>query len=96
MPGSTCGFMDVNRAGRRCRLANRAEIVIISPQNNKGYLALPERIAARRSSANPTAFANCIGGDVGLLNEDGYILPVRPAKTCLSVGRFRSFPLDRR
>ncbi len=87
IPGITIKFADVDQPGRYVSLGERGEICIGGPNVMKGYWKKPD---ATRDSMTPDGFLRT--GDVGYMDEDGYVYIVDRTKDMLLCGGFNVYP----
>ncbi|HZZ59891.1 MAG TPA: long-chain fatty acid--CoA ligase [Roseiarcus sp.] len=87
MPRVEMKFVDVVDPSREVALGERGEICVRGPNVMKGYWKKPEETAAVT-----TADGYFRTGDVGVMDEDGYIYIVDRTKDMLIVGGFNVYP----
>jgi long-chain acyl-CoA synthetase len=87
LPGVEFQFADVSRPGAYVPLGEKGEILIRGPNVMKGYWNNP---AATRESMNPDGFFHT--GDVGYMDEDGFLYIVDRTKDMLLCGGFNVYP----
>lgn len=87
IPGITIKFADVDDPTRFLPRGERGEICIGGPNVMKGYWKKPD---ATRESMTPDGFLRT--GDVGYMDEDGYIYIVDRTKDMLLCGGFNVYP----
>lgn len=87
IPGITIKFADVDNPGRYVPLGERGEICIGGPNVMKGYWKKPD---ATRESMTSDGYLRT--GDVGYMDEDGYVYIVDRTKDMLLCGGFNVYP----
>ncbi len=87
MPRIDMKFVDVADPSRDVALGERGEICIRGPNVMKGYWKKPDATAA-----STTADGFFRTGDVGFMDEDGYVFIVDRTKDMLLVGGFNVYP----
>ncbi len=87
MPRIEMKFIDVADPEREVALGERGEICVKGPNVMKGYWKKPEATAAAM-----TADGFFRTGDVGYMDEDGYVYIVDRTKDMLLVGGFNVYP----
>ena len=80
-------FIDVADPARALPLGERGEICVRGPNVMKGYWKKPEATA---DAMTPDGFFRT--GDVGFMDEDGYVFIVDRTKDMLLVGGFNVYP----
>ena len=86
-PGTQMKFIDVADPEREVALGERGEICVKGPNVTKGYWKKPE------ATANAlTADGFFRTGDVGYMDEDGYVFIVDRTKDMLLCGGFNVYP----
>ena len=86
------GIMDVETGSKQMPFGEPGEICSTGPQTMKGYLNLPEESAhALREMDGKTWMYS---GDVGYMDEDGYIFLCDRAKDMLIVGGYKVFSVE--
>ncbi len=86
-PGTQMKFVDVANPEREVKLGERGEICVKGPNVTKGYWKKPE------ASANSmTADGFFRTGDVGYMDEDGFVYIVDRIKDMLLCGGFNVYP----
>jgi len=86
-PGTQMKFVDVADPGREVKLGERGEICVKGPNVTKGYWKKPEATASAM-----TADGFFRTGDVGYMDEDGYVFIVDRTKDMLLCGGFNVYP----
>jgi long-chain acyl-CoA synthetase len=86
-PGTEMKFIDVADPGREVKLGERGEICVKGPNIMKGYWKKPEATANAM-----TADGFFRTGDVGYMDEDGYVFIVDRTKDMLLCGGFNVYP----
>ena len=92
LPGTDVKILDMETAGHEMPLGADGEIAISGPQVMKGYWNQPE--------TNATVFREIEGrryfltGDIGHIDEDGYILITDRKKDMIIVGGFNVYPKE--
>jgi len=92
VPGADVKIMDVETGTQEMPLGEHGEIVTAGPHVMKGYLNLPEESAkAMREFDGKTWMFT---GDVGFMDEEGYVTISDRAKDMLIVGGFKVFSVE--
>lgn len=92
MPGADLRIVDVETGNTELPFGENGEIIAHTPGTMKGYLNLPEETAkALREFKGKTYMYT---GDVGYMNEEGYIHVSDRAKDMLIVGGFKVFSVE--
>jgi long-chain acyl-CoA synthetase len=92
VPGADVKIMDVETGTKEMPLGEHGEIVTAGPHVMKGYLNLPQESAkAMREFAGKTWMFT---GDVGFMDEEGYVTISDRAKDMLIVGGFKVFSVE--
>jgi long-chain acyl-CoA synthetase len=86
-PGTEMKFIDVADPEREIKLGERGEICVKGPNIMKGYWKKPEATA---NSMTADGFFRT--GDVGYMDEDGYVYIVDRTKDMLLCGGFNVYP----
>ena len=86
-PGVEMKFIDVADPAREVKLGERGEICVKGPNIMKGYWKKPEATA---NSMTADGFFRT--GDVGYMDEDGYVYIVDRTKDMLLCGGFNVYP----
>jgi long-chain acyl-CoA synthetase len=86
-PGTEMKFIDVADPEREVKLGERGEICVKGPNIMKGYWKKPEATA---NSMTADGFFRT--GDVGYMDEDGYVYIVDRTKDMLLCGGFNVYP----
>jgi long-chain acyl-CoA synthetase len=86
-PGTEMKFIDVANPEREVELGERGEICVKGPNIMKGYWKKPEATANAM-----TADGFFRTGDVGYMDEDGYVFIVDRTKDMLLCGGFNVYP----
>ena len=86
-PGTQMKFIDVADSECEVAIGQRGEICVKGPNVMKGYWKQPEATAAAM-----TADGFFRTGDVGYMDEDGYVYIVDRTKDMLLVGGFNVYP----
>ncbi|MEM7731046.1 MAG: AMP-binding protein [Pseudomonadota bacterium] len=92
MPGTTLKIMDVETGTREMPVGEPGEIATSGPQVMTGYLGLPEESARALREIDGARYM--FTGDVGYLDEDGYVFLCDRAKDILVVGGFKVFSVE--
>ncbi|MGB6231091.1 MAG: AMP-binding protein [Litorimonas sp.] len=92
MPGTTLRIMDVETGTREMPVGEPGEIATAGPQVMTGYLGLPEESARALREIDGERYM--FTGDVGYLDEDGYVFLCDRAKDMLVVGGFKVFSVE--
>ncbi len=87
IPGITMKFVDVANPDREVALGERGEICVKGPNVMKGYWKKPEETANAM-----TADGFFRTGDVGIMDEDGFVYIVDRTKDMLLCGGFNVYP----
>ena len=87
IPGIQMKFIDVANPEREVALGERGEICLKGPNVTKGYWKKPEETANAM-----TADGFFRTGDVGFMDEDGYVYIVDRTKDMLLCGGFNVYP----
>jgi long-chain acyl-CoA synthetase len=87
MPRVKMKFVDVVDSSREVALGERGEICVKGPNVMKGYWKQPE---ATREALTADGYFRT--GDVGYMDEDGYVYIVDRTKDMLLVGGFNVYP----
>ncbi len=92
VPGAETRIVDLETGTKEMPFGEAGEIITTGPQVMKGYLNLPEESAkAMREWRGKTWMYT---GDVGYMDEDGYIYLCDRAKDMLIVGGFKVFSVE--
>jgi long-chain acyl-CoA synthetase len=86
-PGIDFHFLDINDPARVMKLGERGEIAVRGPNVMKGYWKNPEATAQ-----SFTADGYLRTGDVGWMDDDGYVYIVDRTKDMLLCGGFNVYP----
>ncbi len=86
-PGTEMKLVDVADPSREVAIGQRGEICVRGPHVMKGYWKKPEATAAAM-----TADGFFRTGDVGIIDEDGYVYIVDRTKDMLLCGGFNVYP----
>jgi long-chain acyl-CoA synthetase len=86
-PGIDFRFLDITDPSRVLALGERGEIAVRGPNVMKGYWKNPE---ATREAISPDGYLRT--GDVGWMDEDGYVYIVDRTKDMLLCGGFNVYP----
>ena len=92
LPGTDLKIMDVETGTREMPAGEPGEIATSGPQVMKCYLGLPEESARAIRDIDGTRYM--FTGDVGYLDEDGYVFLCDRAKDMLVVGGFKVFSVE--
>lgn len=92
MVGVDVKIMDLETGTTEMPLGEPGEIVTAGPQLMSGYLGLPEESARALREIDGTRYM--YSGDVGYMDEDGYIFLCDRAKDMLVVGGFKVFSVE--
>lgn len=92
MPGVDVRIMDVETGTKEMPLGEVGEIVTSGPQLMTGYLGLPDESA--RALREIDGVRHMYSGDVGYMDDDGYIFLCDRAKDMLVVGGFKVFSVE--
>ncbi len=89
LPGTWVKLADLEKGKREVPLGEEGEVIVRGPQVMKGYLRKPEETlhALRHFQGVPWLFT----GDIGKMDEDGYLTLVDRAKDMLNVGGYKVF-----
>lgn len=92
VPGADVKIMDVETGTKEMPIGEHGEIVTAGPHVMKGYLNLPDESAkAMREFDGKTWMFT---GDVGFMDDEGYITISDRAKDMLIVGGFKVFSVE--
>jgi long-chain acyl-CoA synthetase len=86
-PGIDFRFLDITDPSRVLALGERGEIAVRGPNIMKGYWKNPD---ATREAISPDGYLRT--GDVGWMDEDGYVYIVDRTKDMLLCGGFNVYP----
>jgi long-chain acyl-CoA synthetase len=86
-PGTEMKFIDVANPEREVKLGERGEICVKGPNVTRGYWKKPEATANAM-----TADGFFRTGDIGTMDEDGYVYIVDRTKDMLLCGGFNVYP----
>lgn len=92
LPGADVRIMDVETGTTEMPLGEPGEIVTAGPQVMKGYLGLPEESARALREIDGVRYM--YSGDVGYMDEEGYVFLCDRAKDMLVVGGFKVFSVE--
>ena len=92
MPGVNVRIRDIETGTRDMPIGEPGEIVCSGPQVMKGYLNLPEQTAHALREIDGEQYM--FSGDVGYMDEDGYIFLCDRAKDMLIVGGYKVFSVE--
>lgn len=92
MPGTDLRIMDVETGTKEMPLGEVGEICTAGPQVMNGYLGLPEESARALREIDGTLYMYT--GDVGYMDDDGYVFLCDRAKDMLVVGGFKVFSVE--
>lgn len=92
IPGSSVRIMDVETGTQQMPPGEAGEITCCGPQVMKGYLNLPEESANALREIDGQTWM--FGGDVGYMDQEGYIFLCDRAKDMLIVGGFKVFSVE--
>ncbi len=92
LPGTDLKIMDVETGTKEMPIGEPGEIATSGPQVMKGYLGLPEESARALREIDGVRYM--FTGDVGYLDEDGYVFLCDRAKDMLVVGGFKVFSVE--
>ena len=92
LPGTDLKIMDVETGTREMPQGEPGEIATHGPQVMKGYLGLPDESARALREIDGKRYM--FTGDVGYLDEDGYVFLCDRAKDMLVVGGFKVFSVE--
>jgi long-chain acyl-CoA synthetase len=84
--------MDVETGTKEMPQGEPGEIVTSGPQVMKGYLGLPDESARALREIDGVRYM--YSGDVGYMDEDGYVFLCDRAKDMLVVGGFKVFSVE--
>jgi long-chain acyl-CoA synthetase len=87
VPQAVIEIVDINDPARRVPIGERGEICIRGPNVMRGYWKNPE---ATRASLTPDGFFRT--GDVGIMDEDGFVFIVDRTKDMILCGGFNVYP----
>ncbi|WP_237220001.1 AMP-binding protein [Sphingomonas arenae] len=86
LPGTTITLVDIEDPFRDVPPGGRGEIVVSGPQVMQGYWRKDEQ------AVEPLPDGRFRTGDIGQLDEDGYLFIVDRCKDMINVGGFKVFP----
>lgn len=86
LPGTTVTLVDLEDPSRELARGERGEIVISGPQVMTGYWRRDTK------SIEPLPGGRFRTGDIGIIDEDGYLRIVDRSKDMINVGGFKVFP----
>ena len=92
MPGASVKIMDVETGTKEMPIGEAGEICCAGPQLMKGYLNLPDESAHALREMDGRRWMYT--GDVGYMDEEGYIFLCDRAKDMLIVGGFKVFSVE--
>lgn len=92
LPGTDLRIMDVETGTKEMPIGEPGEIATAGPQVMKGYLGLPEESARALREIDGQRYMYT--GDVGYMDEDGYVFLCDRAKDMLVVGGFKVFSVE--
>ena len=92
MPGADIKIVDVETGEKELPIGEPGEICTAGPQVMKGYLNLPEETAKALRESNGKIWMH--SGDVGYMDDEGYIFLCDRAKDMLIVGGFKVFSVE--
>lgn len=92
LPGADVRIMDTETGTQVMPPGEPGEITTSGPQVMKGYLNLPEESAHALRELDGQRWM--FGGDIGYMDEDGYIFLCDRAKDMLIVGGFKVFSVE--
>ncbi|MGJ8560229.1 MAG: class I adenylate-forming enzyme family protein [Litorimonas sp.] len=92
LPGTDVRIMDVETGTKEMPQGEPGEIVTSGPQVMKGYLGLPDESARALREIDGVRYM--YSGDVGYMDEDGYVFLCDRAKDMLVVGGFKVFSVE--
>ena len=87
LPGIEFRFADISQPGAYAAAGEKGEILVRGPNIMRGYWRNPE---ATREAIEPDGFFHT--GDVGYMDEDGYLYIVDRTKDMLLCGGFNVYP----
>ena len=92
VPGANVRIMDVETGTQQMPVGEAGEIICSGPQVMKGYLNLPDETANALRDIDGETWM--FGGDVGYMDEEGYLFLCDRAKDMLIVGGFKVFSVE--
>lgn len=92
LPGADVRIMDTENGTQVLPPGEPGEITTTGPQVMKGYLNLPEESANALRDLDGQRWM--FGGDIGYMDEDGYVFLCDRAKDMLIVGGFKVFSVE--
>lgn len=92
LPLTDMRIMDVETGTQEMPIGEPGEIVTAGPQVMKGYLGLPDETARALREIDGVRYMYT--GDVGYMDEDGYVFLCDRAKDMLVVGGFKVFSVE--
>jgi long-chain acyl-CoA synthetase len=92
VPGADVKIVDVETGTREMPVGEAGEIITSGPHVMKGYLNLPEESAKAMRELDGKTWMYT--GDVGYMDEEGYVYIADRAKDMLIVGGFKVFSVE--
>lgn len=92
VPGADVKIVDVETGTREMPVGEAGEIITSGPHVMKGYLNLPEESAKAMRELDGKIWMYT--GDVGYMDEEGYVYIADRAKDMLIVGGFKVFSVE--
>lgn len=92
VPGADVKIMDVETGTKEMPIGEHGEIITAGPHVMKGYLNLPEESAKAMREFDGKSWM--FTGDVGFMDDEGYITISDRAKDMLIVGGFKVFSVE--
>jgi long-chain acyl-CoA synthetase len=92
VPGTVVRIVDTDHGNREVPLGEAGEIIVNGPQVMQGYLNLPE--ATGESLVEIDGSTWMFTGDIGYMDEDGYITVCDRSKDMLIVGGYKVFSVE--
>jgi len=87
-PDTDCKIMDIETGEKEMGVGESGEIVLKGPQQMKGYLNRPDE------TANSLKDGWFYSGDVGYIDEEGYLFIVDRTKDMIIAGGFNIYPRE--
>ncbi|HET8706754.1 MAG TPA: AMP-binding protein [Pseudomonadales bacterium] len=92
VPGTEVRIVDVETGTREMPLGEPGEIIVSGPQVMRGYFAMPDATekALRQFQGKTWMYT----GDIGFMDEDGYVKVCDRSKDMLIVGGYKVFSVE--
>lgn len=92
LPGTDLRIVDTDDGTRQMPVGEPGEIIVAGPQVMKGYLNLPEASANALREHDGKIWMHT--GDIGFMDEDGYVKVCDRSKDMLIVGGYKVFSVE--